>query len=217
MPAMHHRNPGVIGTLGAKEESQRPWYGIIADGIHVHPSAVRLAYDCHPNGAILVTDGECCATLTDSRVVTDTLIGSHVVDEPSPSGRTTRVARRPLYRQGGTSALDRRHHHSRRKVRSFPLLYSVLANRSFSAISMDHCVRNLAAFTSIPLSKAIRCATWNVAQMLGGEVAAHKGALKAGYDADLVVLDASGVVQSTWVMGKEVWSLERWAERGCLS
>ena len=76
-----------------------------------------------------------------------------------------------------------------------------------SAISMDHCVRNLATFTSIPLWKAIRCATWNVAQMLGGEVAERKGALLEGRDADLVVLDQRGYVQSTWVMGREVWSL----------
>lgn len=58
MPQMHHRDPGVIGTLGAQVQSQRPYYGIIADGIHVHPNAVRLAYDCHPDGAVLVTDGQ---------------------------------------------------------------------------------------------------------------------------------------------------------------
>lgn len=73
---------------------------------------------------------------------------------------------------------------------------------------MDLCVRNLAAFTSIPLEKAIRCATWNVAQMLGGEVAERKGALLEGRDADMVVMDREGFVQSTWVMGREVWSLQ---------
>lgn len=77
-----------------------------------------------------------------------------------------------------------------------------------SAISLDQCVRNLAAFTSIPISKAIRCATWNVAQMLGGEVAKTKGALLDGMDADLVVLDEDGFVLSTWVMGLEVWKAE---------
>lgn len=43
--------------------------------------------------------------------------------------------------------------------------------------------------------------------MLGGAVAERKGALLEGRDADLVVLDAQGYVQSTWVMGREVWSL----------
>lgn len=41
--------------------------------------------------------------------------------------------------------------------------------------------------------------------MLGGEIARTKGALLEGRDADLVVLDQQGIVQATWVMGKEVW------------
>ena len=35
-----------------------------------------------------------------------------------------------------------------------------------------------------------------------------KGTLRAGADADLVVLDRSGVVLSTWVRGREVWAKE---------
>ncbi|KAF8162371.1 carbohydrate esterase family 9 protein [Pholiota molesta] len=34
----------------------RPYYGIIVDGIHVHPNSVRLAYSSHPDGCILITD-----------------------------------------------------------------------------------------------------------------------------------------------------------------
>jgi N-acetylglucosamine-6-phosphate deacetylase len=34
----------------------RPFYGIICDGIHVHPNSIKIAYDSHPKGAILVTD-----------------------------------------------------------------------------------------------------------------------------------------------------------------
>ncbi|TIC15416.1 Metallo-dependent hydrolase [Wallemia mellicola] len=54
MPQLHHRDPGVIGLLG--NQVQRPFYGLIVDGVHVHPNAVRLAYDAHPDGCILVTD-----------------------------------------------------------------------------------------------------------------------------------------------------------------
>jgi N-acetylglucosamine-6-phosphate deacetylase len=34
----------------------RPFYSLIADGAHVHPYAVSLAFDTHPAGLILVTD-----------------------------------------------------------------------------------------------------------------------------------------------------------------
>jgi N-acetylglucosamine-6-phosphate deacetylase len=33
-----------------------------------------------------------------------------------------------------------------------------------------------------------------------------KGTLRAGADADLIVLNRDGVVLNTWVKGKEVWS-----------
>lgn len=54
MPQLHHRDPGVIGLLG--NQPYRPFYGLIVDGVHVHPNAVRLAYDAHPQGCVLVTD-----------------------------------------------------------------------------------------------------------------------------------------------------------------
>jgi N-acetylglucosamine-6-phosphate deacetylase len=34
----------------------RPFFGLIADGIHLHSSSVRIAYQAHSCGAILVTD-----------------------------------------------------------------------------------------------------------------------------------------------------------------
>ncbi|KAF9486026.1 Metallo-dependent hydrolase [Pholiota conissans] len=34
----------------------RPYYGLIVDGIHVHPNSVRLAYSSHQDGCILITD-----------------------------------------------------------------------------------------------------------------------------------------------------------------
>lgn len=37
---------------------QRPFWGVIVDGIHVHPNAVRLAYQSFPEGCVLVTDCE---------------------------------------------------------------------------------------------------------------------------------------------------------------
>ncbi|OCF73798.1 N-acetylglucosamine-6-phosphate deacetylase [Kwoniella mangroviensis CBS 8886] len=62
MPPMHHREPGLIGLLGLAPTSsngsivKRPYFSIIADGIHVHPQAVCMAYNAHPDGCILVSD-----------------------------------------------------------------------------------------------------------------------------------------------------------------
>ncbi|KAJ1672753.1 N-acetyl-glucosamine-6-phosphate deacetylase, partial [Spiromyces aspiralis] len=53
-PVFHQRDPGIVGLLGSPRE--RPYYGIICDGIHVHPNSVKIAYNAHPGGAILVTD-----------------------------------------------------------------------------------------------------------------------------------------------------------------
>ncbi|GJJ77052.1 N-acetylglucosamine-6-phosphate deacetylase [Entomortierella parvispora] len=55
MPQFHHRDPGVIGLLGSRMDLPRPYYGLICDGMHVHPNSVKIAYDSHPEGVILCT------------------------------------------------------------------------------------------------------------------------------------------------------------------
>lgn len=56
MRPLHHRNPGIFGVLGAAEDLQRPYFGVIADGIHLHPTTVNIAFNTFPEGFILVTD-----------------------------------------------------------------------------------------------------------------------------------------------------------------
>lgn len=56
MRPLHHRNPGIFGVLGIAESQPRPYFGIIADGEHLHPTTVKIAYNAHPDGFILVTD-----------------------------------------------------------------------------------------------------------------------------------------------------------------
>lgn len=55
MNSVHHREPGPYGVLNEIRE-KRPYFGVIADGIHLHPSSIRLAHATHPSGLILVTD-----------------------------------------------------------------------------------------------------------------------------------------------------------------
>ena len=56
MRPLHHRNPGPFGTLGKASGAERPYFGIIADVIHLHPTTVKIAWNAHPDGFILVTD-----------------------------------------------------------------------------------------------------------------------------------------------------------------
>ncbi|TAQ83206.1 hypothetical protein B7494_g8470 [Chlorociboria aeruginascens] len=56
MRPLHHRNPGVFGVLGIAESLPRPYFGVIADGVHLHPTSVKIAFNAHPDGFILVTD-----------------------------------------------------------------------------------------------------------------------------------------------------------------
>jgi len=54
MPPLLSRDPGMVGAALEDDES---WFGIIADGHHVHPATFRVAIAAkRPGGAILVTD-----------------------------------------------------------------------------------------------------------------------------------------------------------------
>lgn len=59
------REPGFLGLLSDNTIKERPYYSIIADGIHAHPMAVKMAHSLHPKGAILVTDAMSAMGLGD--------------------------------------------------------------------------------------------------------------------------------------------------------
>ncbi|KAI9485470.1 MAG: hypothetical protein EXX96DRAFT_9598 [Benjaminiella poitrasii] len=83
MRPFHQRDPGMVGILGASDlpeplqpdrhplptsstlykRDPRPFYGVICDGVHVHPNSVRIAYYSHPRGCVLVTDALSAAGL----------------------------------------------------------------------------------------------------------------------------------------------------------
>ncbi|XP_020608008.1 N-acetylglucosamine-6-phosphate deacetylase-like [Orbicella faveolata] len=50
MLPFHHRDPGIVGLLTDNETPKPIFYGLIADGIHTHPTATRIAHRSHPRG-----------------------------------------------------------------------------------------------------------------------------------------------------------------------
>jgi N-acetylglucosamine-6-phosphate deacetylase len=65
MPAPVAREPSFFGLLASlppsatRASSQcqtRPYFGVVADNIHLHPNTLSLAYRAHPTGCVLVTD-----------------------------------------------------------------------------------------------------------------------------------------------------------------
>ncbi len=53
MPGIHHRTPGPIG---AGSEREKVYAELICDGVHIHPSAVRMAFKLFPGRICLISD-----------------------------------------------------------------------------------------------------------------------------------------------------------------
>lgn len=62
MPAIHHRKPGVIG---AASENPNVTAELICDGLHVHPSAVRMAFMLFPGRICLISDALRCTGMPE--------------------------------------------------------------------------------------------------------------------------------------------------------
>lgn len=76
MPLLHHRDPGLVGALLA---DGRVTIGLIADGFHVHPLLVKLAWQVAAERINLVTDGMAALGMSPGQYV----LGDYevVVDE----------------------------------------------------------------------------------------------------------------------------------------
>ena len=62
MPPIHHRKPGVIGAASERECVMAE---LICDGLHVHPSVVRMAFKLFPGRICLVSDALRCCGMPD--------------------------------------------------------------------------------------------------------------------------------------------------------
>ena len=65
MPALHHREPGVIAAAsdaGATVE-------LITDGLHIHPAVIRLTHRLFGDRLVLISDSLRCAGMPDGNYV----------------------------------------------------------------------------------------------------------------------------------------------------
>lgn len=64
MRGIHHRDPGTVGAGLTHPES---YVEMIADGHHVHPSAIDIAHRCCGSRMTLITDAMCAAGMPDGQ------------------------------------------------------------------------------------------------------------------------------------------------------
>lgn len=67
MTPLHHRDPGLAGLVTTANSDIRdsPYYTIIPDGNHLHPSVATLLFRSNPEKCILITDSIELAGLDD--------------------------------------------------------------------------------------------------------------------------------------------------------
>ncbi|QIG38429.1 N-acetylglucosamine-6-phosphate deacetylase [Microbacterium sp. 4R-513] len=64
MPGLHHRDPGPVGAAAS---DPRVTLEVIADGVHLDPEIVRIAFAAAPGRIALVTDAMAAAGAEDGR------------------------------------------------------------------------------------------------------------------------------------------------------
>ena len=64
MPSIHHRKPGVIGAASERDDVTAE---LICDGLHVHQSAVRMAFKLFPGRICLISDALRCCGMPDGK------------------------------------------------------------------------------------------------------------------------------------------------------
>ncbi|AEO58969.1 carbohydrate esterase family 9 protein [Thermothelomyces thermophilus ATCC 42464] len=62
-----------------QQPPKRPYFGLIADGIHLHPATVKIAWHAHPAGLVLVTDAMHMVGLPDGRYPWTNGEGEHFI------------------------------------------------------------------------------------------------------------------------------------------
>lgn len=161
MRPLLHRDPGALGAI---VESDSVRGELIADGVHVHPAAMRaLVRALTPERTVVVTDALSAAGRTEG--------------EFTFAGQPARI-------EGGVARL---------------------ADGSItgSVLTMDQALRNLVAMTGVGLPDAVRMLALNPARSIGAD--GRKGAVQAGFDADLLIFDSTLALLAAICRGRPAW------------
>lgn len=186
MRPLHHREPGPVGALLDRDEVSCE---VIADGVHLHDTAIRLvARAAGPGRLVLITDAMAAAGMPDGRY----RLGSMRVDVAGG------VARLAADTDGGTAA--------------GPRVSGAIAG---STATMAGVVRHAVA-VGLPVTDVAAAASTTPARVLG--LGTRTGALCPGLDADLVVCDEEFGLRAVmrhgeWLGGAPELSLR--ADRTC--
>jgi N-acetylglucosamine-6-phosphate deacetylase len=163
MRPLHHREPGPVGALLDRDEVSCE---VIADGVHLHDTAIRLvARAAGPGRLVLITDAMAAAGMPDGRY----RLGSMWVDVAGGEARLAADAGPGAGARPGAGA--------------GPRVSGAIAG---STATMASVVRHAVA-AGLPVTDVAAAASTNPARVLG--LAGRTGALRPGLDADLVVCD----------------------------
>ncbi len=169
MRPLHHREPGPVGALLDRDEVSCE---VIADGVHLHDTAIRLvARAAGPARLVLITDAMAAAGMPDGRYQ----LGSMRVDV---AGGVARLAADAGPDGEAGSGAD-----ARSDGEAGPRVPGAIAG---STATMASVVRHAVA-AGLPVIDVAAAASTNPARVLG--LADRTGALCPGLDADLVVCD----------------------------
>jgi N-acetylglucosamine-6-phosphate deacetylase len=156
MRPFSHRDSGVIGAVLTSPEVSAE---LIADGVHVDETAMKLLLQAKgAGGVILISDGTSATAMPDGKY----MLGGF---EVTVSGGVCRNSEGKL---------------------------------AGSTLTLDRALRNIVALGAT-LADAVRMLTLNPASLLGIEF--KKGSLRAGADADILLLNESLQVTNVWTRG----------------
>jgi N-acetylglucosamine-6-phosphate deacetylase len=159
MRPFSHRDSGVIGAVFTSPEVTAE---LIADGVHVEETAMKVLIQAKGSrGMILISDGISATGMPDGNYKLGKM-------EVTVSGGICRNSEGKL---------------------------------AGSTLTLDRALRNIVAL-GVPPSDAVRMLTLNPAKLLGIEF--KKGALRAGADADILLLDEDLQLTNVCVRGEAI-------------